>query len=130
MADSKEQNERHYDTWETVAVAVLPPGWRNVFREKDGTLTEVPCPAILLQELRSIHSSWDEYRPDGQPVRRSEVGILEPPYETHVVAADFDDGHLASIVEVSNYIGTIGPGVAAETLATETAPVTDPDRGM
>ncbi len=26
--------------WVTVAVTPLPPGWRNIYRDTDGTLTE------------------------------------------------------------------------------------------
>ena len=78
--------------WVTVAVTVLPPGWRNVFFDADGTPDAHPCPAALLQENRGT----------------------EPPYETRVVFADWDHGCLHPAAESTGFAGIIGPGQSPE----------------
>jgi hypothetical protein len=112
------ENRRHVTIWETVAVTALPPGWRNVYREKDDGLIEDLCPAILVQEARAESVSWDEY-PAGKPARRSRRTVLDPPYETRAVFADIEMGHLCVAVSAINYAGTIGPGQSAAEVAAQ-----------
>jgi hypothetical protein len=97
--------------WETTAVTTLPLGWRNVFRLEDGALQTSPCPAILLQENRGRTKSWDEPA-DGTAERRTKYTAAEPPYETRAVFADYDvtGGELEAANDLSNYVGTVGPG--------------------
>jgi len=97
-------------TWETIAVTALPPGWRNRYRDDDGTHHETPCPAILLQEDRGTTKAWDELQGDGQPPRRrSHFTAAEPPYETRAVFADWDGGELCPANDASNYAETHPP---------------------
>ena len=62
-----------------------------------------PCPAILLQELRTTSAYI---------VAESEVETIkhEPPYETRAVFADHEDGVLHPVDEVSNFVRALGPG--------------------
>lgn len=90
---SESQAQRGRPEWHTVAVEVLPVGWRNAF-EDEGAIEYWPCPALLVQECR-------------RTVRRGpgEVDIVEmhkPPYEVRVVFADQDNG----ILEPANDAGT------------------------
>ena len=87
-----------------------PPGWRIVYDVRgirdDGDAAEDtirPCPAILLQELRTTSAYIDA---------ESEVETIkhEPPYETRAVFADHEDGVLHSVDEVSNFVRALGPG--------------------
>lgn len=109
---------RETTRWETVAVTALPPGWRNVYRTADGTLYEIPCPAILLQENCGTTTVWTER--DGE--RLHHFDAAEPPYETRAVFADTDYGHLESAmgagdypatVGTDDYLGTVAPGQTA-----------------
>jgi hypothetical protein len=58
---------RSYDEWETVAVTALPPGWRNVYRGRDGSPVVAEAPAILLQERRRTVTVLERPGPDGRP---------------------------------------------------------------
>lgn len=85
---------QHDDSYETVAVTALPPGWRNVYRREDGTLDDSdPCPAILLQERRVEHQQ-----------------STAPPYTTIAVAACMGEGWLSPACEEPGFVATIGPG--------------------
>lgn len=76
--------ERTIEYWETVAVTALPPGWRNVYAQDDGSEEYTPCPAILLQEHR-YDEIWSGEEQAGLRVRRKNI---VPPYETRAVYAD------------------------------------------
>lgn len=96
--------------WETIAITPLPPGWRNVFVDDDGTPAAHPCPAVLLQENRGAVIAWDEPAAG----RRQTFEAAEPPYETRAVFADWDCGCLCPAVESTNFVGNIGPGQSPE----------------
>jgi hypothetical protein len=100
----------HRRNWTTVAVMPCPPGWRIVYDICDigddddaADYTIRPCPAILLQELRTTSAYI---------VAESEVETIkhEPPYETRAVFADHEDGVLRPVDEVSNFVCALGPG--------------------
>jgi hypothetical protein len=99
----------HVEHWETIAVTALPPGWRNVFDFDDGTMIESPCPAVLLQELRSTSRCEDVPQPDGTLSVQSDRQRHEPPYEMRVVFATFDAGVLHPVDELDNYLDTLAP---------------------
>lgn len=40
------------DLWDLVAVSVLPPGWKNVYKQEDGSTELEDCPAILTERRR------------------------------------------------------------------------------
>jgi hypothetical protein len=104
--------KRYVEVWETVAVAALAPGWRNVFKVEGTEPAVVACPAVLIQELRVVDHCTDTPNSDpGGPAFRLTVRPehKEPPYETRVVFADHDCGGLDAVTEVSNYVTTIGP---------------------
>ena len=98
--------DRHIQHWITVAVTALPPGWRNRFRDDDGSIHSSDCPALLVQEHRMTTYCWDE-PPRGE---HTEDEREQPPYATRVVFADNDAGELTAAKEIDNYIGTVGPG--------------------
>jgi hypothetical protein len=110
---SNPDNRRCTIGWEEVAVTALPPGWRNVYRE-EGALIERPCPAVLIQENRGVHVSWDEPGTDAPLTRRTRFDAAEPPYETRTVFADLDFGHLEAAADAPNYVVTAAPGQTAE----------------
>jgi hypothetical protein len=116
---SNSDNRREHIRWETVAVTALPSGWRNVYRLDDGTLAEHPCPAILVQENRGTHLSWDEPGTEARFTRCNRFEPAEPPYEIRAVFADHDYGHLEPAVRASNYVATAGPGETADEAAAE-----------
>lgn len=95
--------------WQTVAVTALPAGWRNIYRQNDGTVMTTTCPAILLQEGRGEIVSWDEQQ-DGRIVRRSREEKFDPPFLTRAVFADCDRAELLPADDASNYEQTLGPG--------------------
>lgn len=103
-----DEPDRRIEEWQTVAVAPLPPGWRNVYRDDDATTHTHACPAVLLQELRAIRHIWDVPE-EGRYAIREKTWDMEPPYETRAVFADHDWGHLAPANDTSNYDNTIGP---------------------
>lgn len=37
------------EPWETTSVVALPPGWANVYHDRDGALRVEPCPVLMLQ---------------------------------------------------------------------------------
>jgi hypothetical protein len=99
----------HRRNWTTVAVIPCPPGWRIVYdireiRDDDDAAdyTIRPCPAILLQELRTTSAYI---------VAESEVETIkhEPPYETRAVFADHEDGVLHPVNDVGNFVRALGP---------------------
>lgn len=65
--------------WTTTAVSALPAGWVTLHRNPDGSTTTVPCPAILVQELRG---------------------------QTRVVFAGDDAGRLVPACELGDYLET------------------------
>ena len=92
------------------AAMTTPPGWGIVYdncgiRDDDDTADyEIrPCPAILLQELRttSVYVTAE-----------GEVETIthESPYDTRAVFADHEDGVLRPVDEVSNFVRALGPG--------------------
>ena len=103
----------HRRNWTTVAVIPCPPGWCIVYDIRDirdirddddaADYTIRPCPAILLQELRTTSAYI---------VAESEVETIkhEPPYETRAVFADHEDGVLHPVDEVTNFVRALGPG--------------------
>lgn len=93
------------ESWETIAVTALPPGWRNVYRTGDGTFEETQCPAILLQEKRGESDGRDFY-----------FRSAEPPYETRAVFAAGEYCYLEAADLIASYVGTIGPGETASAL--------------
>jgi hypothetical protein len=110
------------ERWQTVGVAPLAPGWRNLFRI-DGAVSAEPCPALLLQELREVTYSHETLDPTtGSKFRVvSETVACEAPFETRTVFADFGDGHLDPALDVSNYCGTVGPGESLDAIAAQSA---------
>jgi hypothetical protein len=101
--------------WETVAVTALPLGWRNAFEVKtpDGSIKVIrPCPAILLQEKRSVIVLKGGTDFDGVFHHEGDVEPAEPPYETRTVFAQSYDGGptLGPVDDGDGYICTIGPG--------------------
>jgi hypothetical protein len=97
----------HRRNWTTVAVIPCPAGWRIVYDIRDdddaADYTIRPCPAILLQELRTTSAYI---------VAEREVETIkhEPPYETRAVFADHEDGVLHPVDEVNNFVRALGPG--------------------
>jgi len=96
--------------WTTIAVTPCPPGWGIVYdirgiRDDDDTADyEIrPCPAILLQELRttSVYVTAE-----GEVETITHVS----PYDTRAVFADHEDGVLRPVDEVSNFVRALGPG--------------------
>src|SRR3954470_6661838 len=109
MTTRKRDARSHRRNWTTIAVTPCPPGWGIVYdirgiRDDDDTADyEIrPCPAILLQELRttSVYVTTE-----------GEVETIthEPPYDTRVVFADHEDGVLRPVDEVSNFVRALGP---------------------
>jgi hypothetical protein len=101
---------RTYHNYETVSVTILPPGWRHVYvTDGDPGLFFSPCPAVLVQELRSTEL-WPD---DG---RAEQLTPLLPPFSTRVRFAEQDGADLIAIDEdlSGNYAGTIGPTADAE----------------
>lgn len=76
----------------------------NVYRRDDGTTETSGCPALLVQENRvTSHCTYDE---TGRLLSsRDEQKKL--PYETRVVAAEFDMGQLEPACDAGNYLGTM-----------------------
>jgi hypothetical protein len=105
--------------WVTVAVTALPAGWRNVYREEDGTLTVFACPAMLLQEHRSDLHIWDVEAASGQVRTMERTERHEAPYDTRVVFADQEMSYIDA-VDANNYVGTVGPEEDPATFAKET----------
>jgi hypothetical protein len=113
MTTCKRDARSHRRNWTTIAVTPCPPGWGIVYdirgirgiRDDDDTADyEIrPCPAILLQELRttSVYVTAE-----------GEVETIthEPPYDTRAVFADQEDGVLRPVDEVSNFVRALGPG--------------------
>jgi hypothetical protein len=116
MTTCKRDARSHRRNWTTIAVTPCPPGWGIVYdirdirdisdiRDDDDTADyEIrPCPAILLQELRttSVYVTAE-----------GEVETIthEPPYDTRAVFADHEDGVLRPVDEVSNFVRALGPG--------------------
>jgi hypothetical protein len=104
MTTCKRDARSHRRNWTTIAVTPCPPGWGIVYdirgiRDDDDTADyEIrPCPAILLQELRttSVYVTAE-----------GEVETIthEPPYDTRAVFADHEDGVLRPVDEVSNFV--------------------------
>lgn len=93
------------EEWVTTGIAGLAAGWRNIYREDDGTLMEEPCPALLLQENRG---TWCTPPPPAE--QTSHFAPAAPPYDTRVVPADLADGWCDAACSNSNYLGTIPPG--------------------
>lgn len=108
--------DRQVEDWETVTVTALPPGWRNQYKQDDGSIEANDSPALLLQELRMITYAWDA---DPPRLVHTEDRHERAPYRTRVVFANHDNGELDAAPEISNYVGTVGPG---ETTEGETAP--------
>jgi len=92
------------ENWVTVSITPLHPGWRNVYREPDGSFRTNPCPALLLQEFRSR----TEYREAGGR-RTHRQDDMKSPYDTRVIFADHDHGELNAAIEISDYLGSVGP---------------------
>ena len=110
MTTRKRDARSHRRNWTTIAVTPCPPGWGIVYdirgiRDDDDTADyEIrPCPAILLQELRttSVYVTAE-----------GEVETIthESPYDTRAVFADHEDGVLRPVDEVSNFVRALGPG--------------------
>jgi hypothetical protein len=110
MTTCKRDARSHRRNWTTIAVTPCPPGWGIVYdirgiRDDDDTADyEIrPCPAILLQELRttSVYVTAE-----------GEVETIthESPYDTRAVFADHEDGVLRPVDEVSNFVRALGPG--------------------
>ena len=86
---------RRYSEWTTVQISPLPAGWVNVFKQDDGTEDTEPCPALLLQECRSVRCVAEQLQDDGEyKAGDSWPEGQEPPYDTQVVYADSDSGML------------------------------------
>ncbi|WP_152640974.1 hypothetical protein [Rhodococcus sp. Chr-9] len=103
--------KRVIEHWETASVTALPPGWANAYEmtgEDEGTTMYVPCPALLLQKLRSVSHCTDHLDYSGN-VGHVEVTeeALEPPYQTRVEPADFGDMGVNAATDTSNYLCTV-----------------------
>lgn len=99
------------EEWRTIAVTPLPPGWRNVYADPDGTEHTEPCPALLLQELTNIAYC----REQGPPGSLDVCSYDEPqqgPRPTRVVyaaAIGQDAGEVEPAAEAANYVRTLSP---------------------
>lgn len=114
--------DRTVDEWMTTAVTALPAGWRNVYTMEQGKLLVLPCPALLLQELRATDQVWDLPAGDPRGRIRSETTTHQPPYETRVVFAarsDLGSAWLEPADLASNYIATAAPDEDPATLVAE-----------
>ncbi len=99
------------EQWETVAVTALPPDWRNVYGNDDGSVFTSACPALLLQEHREDKHFENVERDGGLYTRTNRVRTYDPPYETQVAFAAADEfGYLGTAAASVNYLGTAGPG--------------------
>jgi len=116
MTDSR-SNVRQVIEWATVAVTALPSGWRNVYRQEDGSLEEGPCPAILLQENRGTTELLDELGSSGNTRARQRFQAADAPFETRAVFAIVEDAYLDPVDGVANYVATIGPDQDAAELS-------------
>lgn len=100
--------KRVVENWETIAVTPLPLGWVNVFKQDDGTEVAVPCPGVLLQELRSVTHCVDELDAEGRAVdMKFTEETLEPPYQTRAEAGDFEGGWMCVASDTGNYLRTV-----------------------
>jgi hypothetical protein len=72
--------------YRTIAVTPLPPGWRMLYIEPDGSYYEGHVPAVVIEE----HFAWTDYD-DKRAISRLQQRPCTPPYNTRVVAATFDD---------------------------------------
>ncbi|QXU55222.1 hypothetical protein [Rhodococcus sp. LW-XY12] len=103
--------KRTIENWETVSVTPLPIGWANAYEmtgEDEGTTMYVPCPALLLQELRSVTHCTDWLAEDGsRNWTTTSDENLAPPYSTRVEPADFSDMGVRAASDTSNYLCTL-----------------------
>lgn len=101
---------RTAEQWETISVTALPPGWANAYEleTEDGATLHVPCPALLLQELRSVTHCTDTLDATGNVVHaQTKEEALEPPYRTRVEAGDASEGWVQIASDAGNYLGTM-----------------------
>lgn len=103
--------KRVVEHWETASVTALPPGWANAYEVNDehgGTTMYHPCPALLIQELRSVSHCIDTLDESGNRVRVEVTEeALEQPYQTRVEPADFSDMGVQAASDASNYLCTL-----------------------
>jgi len=95
-ADGGSPRQRVEETWVTVAVTALPPGWRN-FVVVEGRTDVSLCPAVLLQEHRA---TW--YYDDV----REHVVTHSAPFNTRAAFATYTDGRLEPADELTGYVGS------------------------
>jgi len=96
--------------WRTIAVAALPSGWRNAYKdEDDGTFSESPCPAVLVEEKTGWTTYWDVEH-NGKTHRAREPHYCEPPFDTRVSFAAFDGAELYPASDDGNYWCALAPG--------------------
>lgn len=111
--------DRTIEQWETIAVTALPTGWRNVYKNEDGSVHVEPCPGLLLQEHRSTDRVWDEPAEDAPYRIRTKATQHEAPYDTRVVFAAFEQASLEPADTCLNYAATVGPDEDAQVYAGE-----------
>ena len=107
-------NYHSVEHWRTIGVTALPPGYCNLYKEREGGADILsPCPALLLQELLYTGESWDAPAAKEGHFRRAEVHKhdKDKPCPTRVVFADTDEfGYLSPACDISNYDVTLAPG--------------------
>jgi len=109
------KNLYRYEEWETVQIAVLPPGYRNVFRDDLGKEEVAPCPALLLQELRNASEDWEIEKSDGTREKLNREFEYHPPFRSRVVYAYEDDsGAFEATCENELYRRTLYPDEKSE----------------
>ncbi|NLE79783.1 MAG: hypothetical protein GX610_09415 [Rhodococcus sp.] len=106
---AQKTRKRVVEQWETISVTALPPGWVNVYEleNEGGAMLEVPCPAMLLQELRSVSHCYDELDENGNyRCDLIDEEPLEPPYQRRVEAADMSEGWVQVASDIANFFRT------------------------
>ncbi len=90
-----------YEQWRTVAVYALPGGWRNIYKERDGSFSVHESPAMLIRETNTYTPSMVLIHSDKQK--------MESPPERRVVFGHNCDGEVEEAQIFANYSGTISP---------------------
>ncbi|MGW6035296.1 hypothetical protein ACWFOS_16720 [Gordonia terrae] len=89
--------------WDTTSACPVTD-FVNLYKCDDGTTAESVCPCLLVQENRT--TSYCTYDETGR-LLSSRDEKCQPPYETRIVAAEFDMGQLEPASDAGNYLGTL-----------------------
>lgn len=95
---------RKWSVEEWVTVSFVPvTGWTNSYCATDGTVFSDPCPGVLVQELRSTARYEGNL---GEGIRTASTKNFSAPFDTRVVSAELELGHLVPAIDVDNYWDT------------------------